>query len=149
MYKNPFELFGLPISAYVHEATLNQRYLEMMQDLHPDKFNGEDAFMKKSAEQIAAYANEAYQILKSPLTCIDAAIKAKNWTLPIEATTKDSILLIEMLELQELAQSGHDLRPFYQDALLQLEKALQDNLEEKTLEAYTRLKFLARLLGNH
>lgn len=147
MYKNPFELFGLPISIYVHGATLDQRYFEIMQDLHPDKFSGEDAFMKKSAEQIAAYANEAYQILKSPLTCVDAAIKAKSWALPIEETTKDSILLMEMMELQDLARSGQDLRPFYQDALVQFETALQDDIEAKALAAYTRLKFLARLLG--
>ncbi len=146
MYKDPFTLFGLPISIYVHAATLDDRYKEMMQDLHPDKFSGEDAFMKKSAEQIAAYANEAYQILKSQLKCVDAAIKAKGWTLPGDETTSDSILLMEMMELQELARSRHDLRPFYQDALVQLEKSLQEDLEGKTLAAYTRLKFLARLI---
>ncbi|MCX7352674.1 MAG: co-chaperone HscB, partial [Proteobacteria bacterium] len=109
MYKNPFELFGLPISIYVHQATLDERYVEMMKDLHPDKFNGEDAFMKKSAEQISAYANEAYQILRSPLKCADTAIKAKDWKLPNEETTNDSILLMEMMELQDMAKSGHDL----------------------------------------
>ena len=148
MYKNPFELFGLPISIYVHQATLDERYVEMMKDLHPDKFNGEDAFMKKSAEQISAYANEAYQILRSPLKCADTAIKAKGWKLPNEETTNDSILLIEMMELQDMAKSGHDLRPFYQDALVQFESALQEDAETKTLAAYARLKFLARLLGS-
>ncbi len=48
MYKNPFELFGLPITIYVHESTLNERYKEMMKDLHPDQFSGDDAFMKKA-----------------------------------------------------------------------------------------------------
>jgi len=148
MYKNPFELFGLPISIYVHQATLDERYLEMMRDLHPDKFIGEDAFMKKSAEQISAYANDAYQILRSPLNCADAAIKAKGWNLPNEETTNDSILLMEMMELQDMVKSGHDLRPFYQDALIQFESALQEDAETKTLAAYTRLKFLARLLGS-
>jgi hypothetical protein len=103
--------------------------------------------MKKSAEQIAAYANNAYHLLRSPLKCADAAIKAKGWNIPSEETTGDSILLMEMMELQDLAQSGHDLRPFYQDALVQFEAALQENLEHKTLAAYTRLKFLARLTG--
>jgi molecular chaperone HscB len=148
MHKNPFELFGLPISIYVHQATLNERYYEMMQDLHPDKFSGEDAFMKKSAEEVSAYANSAYHVLKSPLKCADAAITAKGWILPNHETTKDPILLMEIMELQDLARSGHDLKPFYQDALVQFESALQDNLEEKTLAAYSRLKFLARLLGN-
>ncbi len=147
MYKDPFTLFGLPISIYVHAATLDDRYKEMMQDLHPDRFSGEDAFMKKSAEQISAYANEAYQMLRSPLKCVDAAIKAKGWDLPVGETTSDSILLMEMMELQDLARSGHDLRPFYQDALVQFEKALQEDLEAKALAAYTRVKFLARLIG--
>lgn len=148
MYKDPFTLFGLPISIYVHQATLNERYREMMQDLHPDKFIGEDAFMKKSAEEISAYANSAYHILKSPLKCADAAIIAKGWTLPNHETTKDPVLLMEIMEFQSLLRSGYDLKPFYQDALVQLESALQDNLEEKTLAAYSRLKFLARLLEN-
>ena len=147
MYKNPFELFGLPISIHVHQATLDERYREIMQDLHPDKFTGEDAFMKKSAEEVSAYANSAYRILKSPLKCVDAAIIAKGWVLPSHETTKDAVLLMEIMELQNLARAGHDLKPFYQDALVQFESALQDNLEEKTLAAYCRLKFLARLLG--
>jgi molecular chaperone HscB len=146
MHKDPFTLFGLPISIYVHEATLDERYIEMMKDLHPDQFSGEDAFMKKSAEQIAAYANEAYQILKSPQKCVDAAVKAKGWPLPNDETTNDSVLLMEMMELQDLARSGHDLRPFYQDALFQFETALQENIESKTLVAYARIKFLARLI---
>lgn len=148
MYKNPFELFGLPISIYVHETTLNERYQEIMKDLHPDQFNGEDSFMKKSAEHVAAYASNAYHILKSPLKCADAAIQAKGWHLPTDETTKDSILLMEMMEFQDMARAGQDLRPFYQDALVQFEKSLQNDLETKTLAAYSRVKFLARLLGN-
>lgn len=148
MYKNPFEFFGLPISIYVHDVTLNERYQETMKSLHPDQFNGEDAFMKKSAEEIAAYASNAYQQLKSPLKCMDAAIEAKGWPLPTEATTKDSILLMEMMELQEMAQAGQDLRPFYHDALVQFEKALQEDLEIKALASYSRVKFLARLTGH-
>lgn len=147
MHKNPFELFGLPISIYVHEATLNERYQEIMKDLHPDQFSGDDAFMKKSAEHVAAYTSNAYHILRSPLKCADAAIQAKGWNLPDE-TTKNSILLIEMMEFQDMAQAGQDLRPFYHDALLQFEKSLQDDLETKTLAAYLRLKFLARLSGS-
>jgi DnaJ-domain-containing protein 1 len=147
MYKNPFEFFGLTISIYVHDVTLNERYQETMKSLHPDQFSGEDAFMKKSAEQIAAYASNAYQTLKSPLKCMDAAIEAKGWPLPSEATTSDSILLMEMIELQDMAKSGQDLRPFYNDALVQFEKSLQEDLEIKALSSYSRVKFLARLLG--
>jgi len=147
MYKNPFEFFGLPISIYVHDVTLNERYQETMKSLHPDQFSGEDTFMKKSAEQIAAYAGNAYQTLKSPLKCMDAAIEAKGWPLLSETTTKDSILLMEMMELQEMAQAGQDLRPFYNDALVQFEKALQEDLEVKALSSHSRIKFLARLLG--
>lgn len=147
MHKNPFEFFGLPISIYVHETTLNERYQETMKNLHPDQFSGDDAFMKKSAEQIAAYASKAYQILKSPLKCIDAAIEAKDWKLPTDTTINDSVLLMEMMELQEMIKAGQDLRPFYNDALVQFEKALQEDLEIKALASYSRVKFLARLLG--
>ena len=149
MHKDPFSLFGLPISLLMHIPTLNERYKELMKDLHPDNFNGEDAFMKRSSEQLSAYANQAYQNLQAPLNCAAETIKAKGWQVPgaNQQTTSDPILLMEMMELQEMNKNGEDIRPFYQDCLLQFEAALQENIEDKTISTYSRLKFLARLLG--
>ena len=150
MHKDPFSLFGLPISLFVNESTLSERYQTMLRDLHPDQFYGEDAFMKKSAEQLAAYANQAYQNLRSPLKCAPEAIKAKGWQVPgaNQQTTSDPVLLMEMMELQEMVKAGDDIRPFYQDCLLQLEAALQENQEDAAKASYSRLKFIARLLGH-
>jgi DnaJ-domain-containing protein 1 len=149
IHKDPFSLFGLPISLFVNESTLNERYQGILQDLHPDQFYGEDAFMKQSAEKLAAYANYAYQSLRSPLKCAEIAVNAKGWQVPgaNQQTTNDPVLLMEMMELQEMAKAGDDIRPFYQDSLLQLETALQEDQEAKALTAYSRLKFIARLLG--
>jgi hypothetical protein len=149
MHKDPFSLFGLPISLFVNESTLNERYQEMLQDLHPDQFSGEDAFMKQSAEQLAAYANQAYQNLRSPLKCAEEAIKAKGWQVPgaNQQTTRDPVLLMEMMELQEMTKAGEDIRSFYQDCLLQLETTLLEDKGNDAIVAYSRLKFIARLLG--
>lgn len=148
MHKDPFSLFGLPISIFINESTLNERYQTMLQDLHPDKFSGEEAFMKQSAEQLSAYANKAYKNLRSPLKCAEEAIKAKGWQAPgaNQQTINDSKLLMEMMELQEIAQKGIDIRPFYNDCIVQLELALQENIEVKAIASYVRLKFIARLL---
>ena len=150
MHKDPFSLFGLPVSIFINEAILNERYQTILKDLHPDKFFGEDAFMKKSAEQLSAYANKAYNNLRSPLKCAEEAIKAKDWQVPgaNQQTTNDHELLMEMMELEEMTQKGIDIRPFYNDCMVQLELALQENIEANALASYARLKFIARLLGN-
>lgn len=149
IHKDPFSLFGLPISIFINESILNERYQDMLQDLHPDKFSGEDAFMKQSAKQLSAYANKAYKHLKSPLKCAEEALKAKGWQVPgaNQRTTNDHELLMEMMELQEMAQKGADIRPFYSDCMVQLEQALQEDNEINAMVSYARLRFIARLLG--
>lgn len=148
MHKDPFSLFGLPISIFINESVLNERYRSLLKDLHPDQFFGEDAFMKQSAEQLAAHANHAYQHLKSPLKCAAEAIKAKGWQVPgtDQQTIADPVLLAEMMELQEMAKAGENIRLFYQDCLLQFESSLQANEKERALAAYARLSFIIRLL---
>jgi len=148
MHKDPFSLFGLPISIFINESVLNERYRAVLKDLHPDQFFGDDAFMKQSAEQLAAHANHAYQNLRSPLKCAAEAIKAKGWQVPgaDQQTIADPVLLAEMMELQEMAKAGEDIRPFYQDCLLQFESSLQTNKKEQALAVHARLSFIARLL---
>lgn len=150
MHKDPFSLFGLPVSLFVHMPTLNERYQALMKDLHPDQFFGADAFMKQSAEHLVAYANQAYKNLQSPIKCAEEALKAKGWKIPDsdQPTTTDKVMLMEMMELQEMVQNGEDIRPFYQDCILNIETALLKGNQEQAEAAFTRLKFIARLLGN-
>jgi molecular chaperone HscB len=139
---NPFEFFNLKITVFINEAELNDRYQAILENLHPDNFVNDEKFMQTSAEKLSAFANEAYQILKDPFKRCLAALNAKEW--PIDETVTDNDFLMEMMELQEMAEKDYNLKPFFDDALYKLENALQNNDKHKALEAYNRLSFLKR-----
>lgn len=139
---NHFTLFNLEISVFINEAELNDRYQAILANLHPDNFVNDEKFMQASAEKLSAFANDAYQTLKDPFKRCVAAINAKGWQ--IDETITDNEFLMEMMELQEMAEKGYDLKSFYNDAMVQLENSLQNNNSETALQAYNRLSFLKR-----
>lgn len=141
---NPFEFFNLKVTVFINEAELNDRYQAILTSLHPDNFVNDENFMQDSAEKLSAFANDAYQILKNPLTRCKATLDAKDWQ--IDETITDNEFLMEMMELQEMAANGDTLQPFYDDALYKLESALQNNDKQTSLEAYNRLSFLNRCI---
>lgn len=65
--KNYFELFGLPLQFEVEERELSDRYKNLQRQLHPDTVVSGDDRRKRFAVQAAAYVNEAYRILRSPV----------------------------------------------------------------------------------
>lgn len=142
---NPFEFFNLQATVFINEAELNDRYKAILTNLHPDNFVNDENFMQTSAEKLSSFANDAYQILKEPLTRCKAALNAKGW--PIDETVTNNEFLMEMMELQEMAANGDTLQPFYDDALYKLENALQNNDKQIALESYNRLSFLSRCIA--
>lgn len=142
---NPFDFFNLQVTVFINEAELNDRYQEIVTSLHPDNFANDEKFMQTSAEKLSAFANDAYQILKNPLTRCKTALHAKNWQ--TDETITDNEFLMEMMELQEMAANNETLQPFYDDALYKLESALQNNDKQKALDAYNRLSFLNRCIA--
>jgi len=66
--KNHFELFGLPLSFQIDGARLDQAYREIQMLVHPDKSAHLGDQERRMSMQWATHANEAYQILKNPLS---------------------------------------------------------------------------------
>lgn len=66
--KNHFELFGLPPSFQIDGARLDQAYREIQMLVHPDKSAHLGDQERRMSMQWATHANEAYQILKNPLS---------------------------------------------------------------------------------
>ena len=65
--QNYFELFGLSPSFVVDKQNLSEKYRQLQKELHPDNFASHSASEKRLSVQFAAFVNNAYQALKSPL----------------------------------------------------------------------------------
>ena len=65
--QNYFELFGLPIEFRVDTDLLNDRYLELQKEVHPDNFAAGTDQEKRLSMQWATFINTANVTLKSPL----------------------------------------------------------------------------------
>lgn len=66
--KNHFELFGLAPAFRLDMDRLDQAFREIQVLVHPDKFAHLGEQEKRLSMQWATHANEAYQILKKPLS---------------------------------------------------------------------------------
>jgi len=66
--KNHFELFGLTPAYRIDMERLDQAYREIQTQVHPDKFAHLGEQEQRVAMQWTTHANEAYQILKKPVS---------------------------------------------------------------------------------
>jgi len=65
--QNFFELFNLDESFEVDLNALTERYHDLQNETHPDKFSGAGEAEKIRALQLNSLLNEAYSTLKTPL----------------------------------------------------------------------------------
>lgn len=63
-----FAVFGLPAVFAQNPSELEQRYLDLQRQAHPDRHAHLDAAGRRAAVEVAARINEAYRHLKDPLT---------------------------------------------------------------------------------
>jgi molecular chaperone HscB len=62
-----FEFFNLPRQFKIDRQLLDQSYVKVQQEVHPDKHVSAADSEKRQSLQIATYANTAYQTLKQSL----------------------------------------------------------------------------------
>jgi len=67
IHDNHFQLLGLPARFAVDARALEDAYRRVQSQVHPDRFAAAPAAERRVAMQWAARANEAFQILRSPL----------------------------------------------------------------------------------
>lgn len=66
--KTHFELFGLQSSFQIDAGRLDQAYRDIQTQVHPDRFVHLGDQERRMSMQWATHANEAYQVLKNPLS---------------------------------------------------------------------------------
>ena len=163
-----FELFGLPRGFAINQEQLALRFRELQRTAHPDRFANASSQDKRLSVQQAALINEAYQVLRSPLSRGRYLLEQLGASLDDSDTSMDPAFLMEQMELREaLAQVADSDDPFAsldtlrqriegqeRDMVAQLQQIVDESLascDPQTLQAGVQLlrkmQFMQRLLS--
>jgi molecular chaperone HscB len=125
-----FELFSIPISWHIDRELIETRYKQLQKQFHPDRFVTNIDVEKRLAAQTAAFINDAYATLISPLQRAQYLLKLQGIEIDHEnQTTSDIEFLTQQIALrEELADIEQLEAPF--EALNHLEKRLDKRYEE-------------------
>ncbi|CAH7484569.1 (Fe-S) cluster biosynthesis co-chaperone HscB [Vibrio chagasii] len=157
---NHFELFGLPLQFQLDGSLLSSQFRDLQRQFHPDKFATASERDRLLAVQKAAQINDAYQVLKNPISRAEYLLVQHGEDIRGEQQTmQDPMFLMEQMELrEELEDIADSSDP--EDALFAFEgkvskmykqqlSAIQQELDSRAwLEAADRvrkLKFIAKL----
>ncbi|BBM65540.1 co-chaperone HscB [Vibrio alfacsensis] len=157
---NHFELFGLPSQFTLDGSLLSSQFRELQKRFHPDNFATASERDRLMAVQKAAQINDAYQVLKHPISRAEY-ILAENGTeiRGEQQTMQDPMFLMEQMELREELEDiagSSDLESalfdfdakvskMYKQHLASVEQELQDGRWAEAADRVRKLKFIAKL----
>lgn len=99
---NYFSIFEIPVSYTVDTAFLTQRYHELLQTVHPDRFASASGQERRLSLQYTTHINEALRVLKDPLERARYILELKGLRWDDEqATLSDPGFLMQQMELRE------------------------------------------------
>lgn len=99
---NFFELFELPVSYAVDLNKVQQHYMALQKQLHPDKFASASDQQKRLSMQYTSWINEAQATLKDPVLRALYLLKLKDLDINFDnETTMDAAFLMQQLEMRE------------------------------------------------
>ena len=105
-----FALFGQPVAWEVDTVVLGERYRQLQQELHPDRFAHAGASEQRLAIQYSAFVNEAYATLRNRLSRALYLLQLQGMDAEtVSAQQVSGGFLIEQMELREKLESLHDL----------------------------------------
>ncbi len=111
--KNYFELFGLPVAYAIDRDQLADRYRELQQETHPDRYAHASEQEKRLSMQAATHLNEALETLKDPILRGRYMLALNGIETDTSKSTQDSAFLMEQLELrEELAEAKSKADPY-------------------------------------
>ncbi|MGK0269015.1 MAG: molecular chaperone HscB [Paraglaciecola sp.] len=133
---NYFELFNLPVSFDVDLSTLPQTYQQLQRLTHPDRFASGSEQEKLVAIQKNAQVNDAYSVLKSPLSRAEYLLSLRGIDLQHEQKTiKDTAFLMQQMEWrEELSEISEQTDP------LSALESLEDEINQTIKSDLTKLR---------
>jgi len=158
--KNYFEIFGLPVDYAVDLELLDDRFLDLQKQVHPDRFAAGTDHEKRLAMQWATLVNTANETLRSSLPRAIYVLGLRgveledNPTLP-PALLMDQIELREQLESIEDGEGGlKELDAFLQKmqkTIKQVQAEFKEALDQDTDKAERlvyELQFISKLMDS-
>ncbi|NOI56273.1 co-chaperone HscB [Vibrio coralliilyticus] len=157
---NYFELFGLPSQFQLDGSLLSSQFRELQKRFHPDNFASASERDRLMAVQKASEINDAYQVLKSPLSRAEYMLAENGVDIRGEQQTmSDPMFLMEQMELREeledipsssepedaLFDFDNKVSKIYKQHLKSVEQELNDGLWLQAAERVRKLKFIAKL----
>ena len=157
---NYFELFGLPNQFKLDGSLLSSQFRELQRQFHPDKFAAASERDRLLAVQKAAEINDAYQVLKDPISRAEYLLAFHGHESQGEQQTmQDPMFLMEQMELREeleeipsltdneLALSNFESKvlKMFKHQLELLESEIDRTDWEQAEDSVRKLKFIAKL----
>ncbi|HEC29384.1 MAG TPA: Fe-S protein assembly co-chaperone HscB [Gammaproteobacteria bacterium] len=152
---NYFSIFGMPVSYTVDAGFLMQRYRELLQTVHPDRFASASGQERRLSLQYSTHINEALRVLKDPLERARYILELKGMQWDDEQTTlSDPGFLMQQMDLREslsevreqsdpleaIAEIISSVSSLMQDNIHVLEGLLQSDKPEDLETAKTRVR---------
>ena len=153
---NHFELFGLPIQFELDGSLLSTQFRELQKQFHPDNFSTASERDRLMSVQKAAQINDAYQVLKQPVSRLEYILQLNGLDIRGEQKTlQDPMFLMQQMELREELEEINDeealldfdakVNKLYKQHLLEVQQQLQDAMWEAAAEQVRKLKFIEKL----
>jgi molecular chaperone HscB len=141
---NFFELFDHPVSYDVDLNQIQQQYMVLQKQVHPDKFANASDLEKRLSMQQTSWINEAQATLKDPVSRASYLLKLKGIDINLEnETTRDTAFLMQQLEIRErLEHIKNESDPV--SALDSMAKEIKDSTKlmmQGFAESYNQDKF--------
>ena len=109
---NHFSSFDLDPAFSIDVAILEQRYEQLMTICHPDRFAAAPAFEQRAAAKRAADINEAFNVLKQPVSRAGHLLQLAGVDLPaLERQPAAPEFLFDQMMLREKVQEYTNLNP--------------------------------------
>ena len=153
-----FARLGLSVDFALDENELDRRYFAFQRQLHPDRFATRSARERAISQSQAVALNEAYRVLKDPLSRADYLLKLKGIAANPDGchTISDPTILMEQWERREnllSAKTAGQAAAIASEALSHVKEsvaAIADAFHRDDLDAAgretTRLKYLVKLV---
>lgn len=127
-----FALLGLPRRYGIDREQLEQRYLELAAQVHPDRVAGESSRAQREAMEASAAVNEAYRVLRDSVRRAEYLVKLGGIDLdssdPVTgAPAMGQAFLVEMIERREALEQA---RARGESALEQFAEQVEDEADE-------------------
>lgn len=157
---NYFELFGLPSQFQLDGSLLSSQFRELQKQFHPDNFATASERDRLMAVQKAAEINDAYQVLKNPISRAEYLLSQNDVEIRGEQQTmQDPMFLMEQMELREELEdisSSSDpedalfdfeskVSKMFKQQLAATEQQLSDSDWPQAADSVRKLKFIAKL----